>query len=371
MKRAAIASIAAGLGLVCAEAEVASAADGLVCPPPGSAWLRVTFAGDGFTAALRAGVVEQLAAELRRHGLILCEGVGVGEAEHSSEAGPLAEIGLTLTPDSVLSLEVRDAVTDKRITRALPLGSVPRDALALSITLAAEELLHASWIEAALAPASTPTGAAVVAPAKAVPAAVRAVNAEEIARMPQVASPEPGSRTTTAAVAVLGAVDRSTGAQAASGQTDLGGDVRFSYGGRLAISARVGVREAQDVTSAHGTVRGSELLAGLGAAYAIVPRDAAWGGEIGARVDALDVTFSGTPSAGAQPLSGLSGSRLGVLVGGALGGWGRLGGPWRVVAEAVVGAPVRAVTAIDDGATATGVAGVSIGGALGVAATLF
>jgi hypothetical protein len=367
MKRAAIGSIAAGLALVCAEAEVASAADGLVCPPAGSAWLRVTFAGDGFTAALRARVVEQLAADLRRHGLILCE--GEGEADNSSRAGPLAEIGLTLAPDSVLSLEVRDAVTDKRITRALPLGSVPRDALGLSVTLAAEELLHASWIEAALAPASAPSGAAVVvAPPKPVPAAVRAVNAEEIARMPQVASPEPGSRTTTAAVAVLGAIERSTGAQAASGQTDLGGDVRFSYGGRLAVSARVGVREAPDVTSAHGTVRGSELLAGLGAAYAIVPRDATWGGEIGARVDALDVTFSGIPSGGAQPASG---SRLGVLVGGALGGWGRLGGPWRVVAEAVVGAPVRAVTASDEGATATGVAGVSIGGALGVAATLF
>jgi hypothetical protein len=40
------------------------------------------------------------------------------------------------------------------------------------------------------------------------------------------------------------------------------------------------------------------------------------------------------------------------------------------VAETTLGAPVRAVTAIDAGAKATGVAGVSVGVALGIAATL-
>ena len=352
-----------------------------MCPPPGASWLRVTFAGDAFGAALRARVIEQLGADLRRHDLALCNMTADTTANTTAapvDGAPLADIGLTLSPDAVLSLEVRDAVTDKRMTRDLPLASVPRDALALSITLAAEELLHASWIEAALAPpasaALSPAAATAIGRPKLVPPAVQAMNAETIARLSPGPEPERATSTTMMAqAALLGAVERSTGGSAVAGQTDLGGDVRFSYGGRLAMSARFGIRAAPDVTSVHGTVHGRELLAGLGLAYAIVPRKAPWGGELGVCADALDVTFSGiaTPSAPAgQSATGASGSALGAVVSGVVGGWGRLGGPWRVVAETTLGAPVRAVTASDAGAKATGVAGVSVGVALGIAATL-
>jgi len=369
-KGAGIASVAiAAMAGVCAGARAASADGGVVCPAGDAQWLRIVFVGEGFSSPLRARILEQLGAELRRHELVVCD---PAISDRGRGAGPpLAEIGLALSPDFVLSVNVRDAVTDKNLARDLPLGSVPRDALALSITLATEELLHASWIEAALAPPASANASAAPAPAtpsRPVPPAVRAMNAEAIARMPQAASSGPAPRAMTAQAALLGAIERSTGGGAASGQTDLGGDLRLSYGGRLAITARVGVRAAPDVTSAHGTVQGRELLAGVGVAYALVPREARWGGEIGARADALDVQFTGIAAAGAQAASG---SALGALVTGALGGWGRLGGPWRVVAEAALGAPVHAVTATDVGATATGVAGVSIGGALGVAATLF
>ena len=144
IRGAAIASIAVALAWM----DLARAD---VCPAPGESWLRVAFAGDGFTAALRARVIEQLGAEFHAHNLGLCEASGA-----PTDPPPLADIVLALSADAVLSLEVRDAVTDKRITRELRLGSVPRDALALSITLAAEELVHASWIEAALAPPPAP-----------------------------------------------------------------------------------------------------------------------------------------------------------------------------------------------------------------------
>jgi hypothetical protein len=356
-----------------------------VCPPAGASWLRVTFAGDAFGAPLRARVIEQLGADLRRHGLAACDRTATSTTDTTGdttaapvEGAPLADIGLTLSPDAVLSLEVRDAVTDKRMTRDLPLASVPRDALALSITLAAEELLHASWIEAALAPPASaalpPATATAIARPKPVPPAVQAMNAETIERLSLGPEPERATSTTTMAqAALLGAVERSTGGGAAAGQTDLGGDVRFSYGGRLAMTARFGIRAAPDVASVHGTVHGSELLAGLGLAYAIVPRKAPWGGELGVRADALDVTFSGVAPPSASPgesAKGASGSALGAVVSGVVGGWGRLGGPWRVVAETTLGAPVRAVIANDLGARATGIAGVSVGVALGIAATL-
>ncbi len=329
-----------------------------VCPPPGEAWLRVAFAGDGFTAALRARVVEQLRAEFDGHSLALCEASDV-----SVTSPPLADVVLALSSAVVLSLEVRDAVTDKQITRVVPLGSVPRDALALSITLAAEELVHASWIEAALAAPPSPAAPVGLQP---VPAPVLEVNAREVARMPQRVETE-RSRSWMAEAALLGA-----GEWASGGQTDLGGDLSFTLGGRLAMSARLGLRAAPDVTSTHGTVEGRELLAGVGVAYAFVPRDAAWGGDLGIRAALIDVEFSGVAASGAPGTStkGLRGTALGATMSGALGGWVRIGGPWRIVGDAAVGAPIHAVTAIDASVPATGVSGVTLGFAIGVGATL-
>jgi hypothetical protein len=364
---------------------MALAAEGPVCPRSDGAWLRVTFAGDAFAPALRAGVIEQLGADLHRHDVAVC----AADASAIAPAGaPLADIALALAADTTLSLEVRDAVTDKRTARDLPLRTVPRDALALSIALAAEELLHASWIEAALVPAAPATPGSLpqsrsfgserpTAPPPppgarpAVPAAVRAVNAEQLARI------EASETTETSAgeaaplagtIALVGAVDRSTGGSAAAGQTDLGGDLRFAFGGRLVVTARIGARAAPGVTSAHGTVQGREFLAGAGVDYALVPRDARWGVDIGARADAIDVQFSGTPAPGAEASSG---SALGASLAGAIGGWGRLGGPWRVMAEVAAGAPLRAVTATDVGSTATGVAGLSLSAGLGIGVNLF
>ncbi len=351
MKSAAIASIAVAL----AWTDLARAD---VCPDPGEAWLRVAFAGDGFTPALRARVMEQLGAEFHAHSLGLCEA-----SSAPSDPPPLADVVLALTTESVLSLEVRDAVTDKQITRELRLASVPRDALALSITLAAEELVHASWIEAALAPPSAPAPAPPSG-LQPVPAPVREVNAEEVARMPR--APQTTS-SWMAQAAVTGAAERSTG-----GQTDLGGDVRFLLGGRLAMGALAGVRVAPTVTSLHGTVSGRELLAGGGVSYSFVPREASWGGDLGIRAELVEVQFSGIPSSGPQgaAIESLRGTALGAILSGTLGAWVRIGGPWRIVADANVGGPVHAVTATDSGTAATGVSGVTFGLAVGVGVAL-
>jgi hypothetical protein len=351
----AIATMAAALD--CA-ANDAGAAEATVCPAEGAAWLRVAFEGDGFVPSLRALVVAQLGADLRGHGLALCEAPGAAKTP-----APLVEIGLALTSDAVLSLDLRDAVTDKRMTREVPLRSVPADARALSITLATEELLHASWIEAAFAP--SPSSASPVG-LRPVPPSVREVNASEIARMPDVAAPVSGEAVAGPAsprffqLALLGAVGHDTG-----GQTGLGPDLRLAWGSRFALEARAGFRVAPDVSSPHGTVHGQEILGGLGIAYAIGVRDRAVGATVGARADAVDVRFSATASSGARASSG---SALGVTLDAVLGAWARLGGAWRLVAEVSLGAPVRPVTASDAGDTATGVSGLAIGGALGVAA---
>ncbi len=354
MTEPAIASIAMALALASTDAAGAE-----VCPPAGAPWLRVTFGSEGFEPALRARVMEQLGADLHGHRVALCDAADA--ANTPAGATPLADISLALSAGAVLSLEVRDAVTDKRLARDLPLSSVPRDALALSIALAAEELLHASWIEAALAPPHSDTPSPLVG-LKPVPPVVREVNAAEVARMPQVAG---ATHELMAEAALLLAAEHATG-----GQTDLGADARFSWGGRLAVSSRAGFRVAPDVNSAHGVISGREFLAGLGLDYAVVPRDAVLGGEVGIRADLLDVQFTGVASAASAGVRGGSGSGLGAILSGALGGWIRIGATWRVIAEAIVGAPIHAVTASDSGSTATGVSGVDLGGELGVGATL-
>jgi hypothetical protein len=312
---------------------------------------------------LRARVLEQLGADLNSHGITLCEA-----SAGPSSAAPLAEIALELSGDSVLSLEVRDAVTDKRTLRDLRLGTVPRDALALSIALAAEELLHASWIEAALAPPpSTPAPPAL----STVPQAVRDVDAGEVAKMPQVtralgerastAAPA-GPSSTSTTVALLAAADLSTG-----GESDLGPDLRFAWGGRFAVGARAGFRESRDVARANGVVHGQELLAGAAVSCAFVPRMARWGGDVSLRADLVDVRFSGVPAPGA---TGASDSRLGSVVSAALGGWVTLAGPLRVVGEAAAGTPLPPVAATDAGQTATAISGITFAVALGLGINL-
>src|SRR5579859_3494876 len=102
LKGVVIASIAAALAWV-------DLAQGDVCPQPGENWLRVAFSGNGFTPALRTRVIEQLGAEFHAHGLGLCEALGSA----TEERPPLADIVLVLSAEALLSLQVRDAVTDK------------------------------------------------------------------------------------------------------------------------------------------------------------------------------------------------------------------------------------------------------------------
>jgi hypothetical protein len=339
-----------------------AAAEGTApCPVGEGAWLRVSFAGDGFAPPLQAQVSEQLGADLRAHRVALCDA-----ASAPATPAPLAGVDLTLSPARVLSIEVSDAVTDKRMTRQIRLASVPRDALGLSIALAAEELLHASWIEAALVPQESPAPAAVSQP---VPAAVREMNEEQVARIAALETRRPvgerpegrGEGSTWLQASLLAAIDRATG-----GQTDLGGDLRLAMGGRFAFEGELGLRAAPDVQSAHGTVQGRELIAGAGVSFAFMPRRDPWGLQLAARADVVGVSFSAVAAAGARASSG---SQLGATAAGSLGVWWRLGGPWRLLAEGTAGGVLRAVTATDAGNASTGVSGAIFGAALGVGAT--
>jgi hypothetical protein len=169
-------------------------------------------------------------------------------------------------------------------------------------------------------------------------------------------------RALIAYVAIVGSVDHATG-----GLTGLGGDVRFMWGARAILGVRVGARASPDTPSAHGSIRQQELVAGVAGAFALVPRASPLGAEILARVDAVELQLSGVAATGAQASSGAA---LGVVASAGLGGWLRLGGPMRLIAEVTLGTPLRGVTASDTGQTTTGLTGAVVGAALGVGAAL-
>ncbi len=332
------------------------------CPPAGGPWLRVELQGDAVTAPLRARVLQQMAADLGSHGIAVCAA--------QAEGAPLADVQVALARPATLSIDLHDDVTQKRVTRTLSLAGVPGDARGLSVALAVEELLHASWIEAALAPAASPERDASTASAtsvaldpvpRPVPAAVVATNDAEITLLPRAPS---------TFAALVGAIDHATG-----GQTAIGGDLRLAWGGRATLGLRVGARASPDTASPHGSIRQQELLAGVSGAWAfwpppaasVVPRAAPFGAELVVRVDAVQLQLSGVAAPGAVASNG---SALGVLASGGVGVFLGLGGALRLVAEVTAGAPLRGVSASDTGQTATGLTGFALGGALGLGAAL-
>jgi hypothetical protein len=334
------------------------------CGDSGVPWLRLELDGDGFGPALRARVTAQLRLDLGAYGVAVCEAGG----EPGGAAEPLGAMHMSFSPSGRLAIELHDDVTNKRLARDVALSSVPRDARGLSIALAAEELLHASWIEAALAPPPAPAVPAVP-PDRPVPAAVVASNEAVLARAREApsaaqtpAGAAPAPRSPMAEAAVTGNVDRATG-----GMTAFGGDIRFLWGDQFAAGARLGLRSSLDVRSANGSVRSSEIVAGLVGAVALVDRSKPAGVGLVVHVDVFDLQVSGIASPGATAASGAT---FGVAATGGVEGWLRVGGPWRVVLEGCAGGPLHGATASDSGVVALSVTGALFGAALGVGATL-
>jgi hypothetical protein len=86
-----------------------------------------------------------------------------------------------------ITVVIDDAATDKSVRRIVDLGDLPREARARALSLAAAELLRASWAELVL-PGAPP-------PRAPVPPLIRAVAAARVARpsRPPLAAPSPPS----------------------------------------------------------------------------------------------------------------------------------------------------------------------------------
>jgi hypothetical protein len=244
-----------------------------------------------------------------------------------------------------VAVEVRDAVTQKRVGRDLDLGSVPEDGRAFAIALAVDELVWASWAELGLRHRR---------PLPKRPPREVIVGVEKELPEPELAPARLGLR--AAAERFLG------------GQTHLGADAALVLPplGRFQFDVALGYRQGLNVPAPDGSVRSYAAGLLLDVRYLLIrERSVELGFGLGAR--AAWVRFSGEARGNATDarLEGVtvyarSGLHTAVRAGGAF--WLELG--------ASTGLPLRALEATDGGEVVAGVSGVEIAGYFGVAVEL-
>jgi hypothetical protein len=155
----------------------------------------------------------------------------------------------------LVSVEVQDELTNKRVLRDLRLATIAPDARALALAQAADELLRASWVELRLQDAPAP-----IRPAPQV--------VQKTVELPVVGGASaPLSR-------VLGA--RFAGEIYGGGLRLMGADayIAFWLAEHFGISVAIGARASARVPAPHGSVDASALTASAGTMVALWPRDA-------------------------------------------------------------------------------------------------
>lgn len=288
--------------------------------------------------AQHAAIAEQLRAALAPRGIELCA---------AETAGPVATLDVTTSPTQAsLTLTVRDAVTNKSVSRDVDLGAIPPDARALVIAQAADELLRASWAELLVKDAPPP---AAPVPVEVTTAVEKTVEPPRVARAPVVE------------VGAGASVDAYTHGRAAFGP-DLALSVMPSP--RIGGRARFGLRLAPRASAADGDVQTSATVYALGAVVGLLPRAGRFGLDAIPEIVVTRLSFDANPSA-----TGVARSDTSTAVYATLGahGWLVVAQPLRVGAGVLLGAPIRAVRAVDADSTVSGASGALFGASLLVA----
>jgi hypothetical protein len=224
----------------------------------------VAFADGKWPEALQTSVLGDLRVGLARHGIDACL-EGTGPSEPHLAAVRLAWLG---EPRVVVTVEIKDSVTQKRVSRDIDLSSVPSDGRGFAIAIATDELVWASWVELAMAPRAG-------VPKRSAPReVVRGVEAE-LPRGP------------SARIGAGGALERFGG-----GQTHFGADalIFVPLGQRFGIDARLGARGGQGTPSEHGRVLSRALSLAAHARFALIQAKAfELGALAGARAMLLEL----------------------------------------------------------------------------------
>ena len=279
-----------------------------------------------FDNGFRALLVAQLGAGLEARHIELC----------AAGDGAASEIVLSAAQGDVVTVAVRDAITGKRVAREIPLASVPRDARPLTVALAIDELLRASWVELALADAPPP--------GRPVPREIDALVAPARRRWD------------------LGAAAAAEHFGAGTIQAGIDVVVRAAPAAPLLLHVALGLRGGATAHAADGDIRSTALGADVGVDLLMPPRARRW--EIALAVDgrAIRARFSGQPHGAAR---GDDAAGTAIYLGAGLRGSVRLTRAFGLSLTGGFGVPVHAVDVYDGGARVAGLSGPLLSLALG------
>jgi hypothetical protein len=307
------------------------------CPRENFPWVRLENKDDSRSASTE--IARLLRAELASRHIDLCD------APQPNAPAPIATVTTNVGETSAtVRVGVHDSVTEKSLSRDVDLEHVPSDTRALTVALAADELLRASWAELAIAShvSSHPPPAEVVATVR-------------------DAIPTSTSRSSRVALGVAAAIDAY-----GTGTVFLGADVfaAFWIVPRFRIEARLGVRSALTTTSADGDVASNALVGKLGALVTITSPRRAFGADVAARIGFVRASFVPTPVAGAMgtPLTDVA-----VVGEVTLDGWLRLSSSLRLFLSVGPTVALRPVNITDGTRVIGGIDGGGVVSTLGIA----
>jgi hypothetical protein len=314
------------------------------CGEVGRPWVSLAFSEADWPRGFSGKVLGDLRAGLTSRGIDACP----HDAGPSTEP-PLATVRIAkLDGKSVaVSVEIRDAVTEKRVARDVDLARVPPDGRAFAIAIAVDELVWASWAEIALAKSRRATKRAA-SPSRPSPP-------PEVVEGVEQELPSEG-RPSELAV-------RFAGEHYLGGQTHLGADAAtlLPLGERFTLDLGAGIRQGLRVSAPDGSVLSSAIGLGAGLRFAILHAPVAdVGFSLGVRAAVARFRGAAAPGAEQSELSGLTAfARLGAFTA------VHLGGAFRLDASVGGGLPLRALEATDNGRVVTGVSGIELFALLG------
>jgi hypothetical protein len=305
------------------------------------AGIAVQFMGDPWPVDLEHDAAEDLKAGLRLRGIEVCS-VTWQPAVVGRQPAARIVLSLFAAEHMRVSIDVQDAVTSKRVLRDIELARVARDARALALAQAAEELLRASWVELTMHDAPPP---AVPPP----PAIKRAVTP------PPAAAPE--------RLQLLGA--RFASELYTGGIKLLGADavVAFWVAERVGFSVQLGIRTGLRADADHGRIDVSALTASAAVIVPVWERSSRYNLIVGAGGHVAELTLSGHGPSGVRAQSQatfIASARLTLSV------------VWSITQAVRLdlsvgpGLPLRRAIALDSGRDVLSTRGAELHGALGL-----
>ena len=347
MTRRRLPSLLAGVFSLVAESVAPSAHAGGAAGTcgAGNPWIHFQ-SGDSFEPAQRNRLVTQLRAALAERKIDLC----VAEAAPGAPP-PIATVDIVADGNESVAIVITvvDALTHKRLARDVDLRTIPADGRPLTVALATEELLRASWAELML-----PDGPKASQPVP--PQVLRAV--EPVAK--PVAKPASPLWDLGAAAVVQ---------HYGGGHDAFGADAVaiFWPWARAGVHARIGFRAGKTVVLPEGDVRSSAIVFDIGPTFALFPRTSRAGIDLTFSALLTRATFDASPRASARASEDAAAAFYAAS--GAFG-WINIVPSVRAFVEGSIGAPVHSIKVMQENREVSGLSGALLSAGAGVCGAL-